>query len=705
MDYRFKGNNPLYYNNYNNIGNMDFVPFYNFNETPLSNDDYIKDLMLAEAKQKRQKKKFSSLDCNINNYIGVKNRDIFNHINYTAKKNNNNNFEKILEKYSNINNDIYNNNIMNNYTKYNIKQNDNIHTEIFDRNKNKNLDKPFRYQRKFPESKEVNNNNYLKRISNNERLKNENFTLNKNINFINNRNNHITGTNHVNNHIFYHSNKKQQNIPKPNTMMRKERYNNQPMNINNNISLNINNKNNVIYGKITNMRGSGEIPRHLLNNNKINNFNRNINQNNRNNNNLNEKILKNINKRKKNEFKEEEEENLSNLADDLYNLGKENKVKKNKNDSSKNDVININKNKEEKKIINNDIKVKESSTRNKNNQMEEFGCQAELSRKSNDNNNSSRVNSNSNRVINKKPDKVDSYNDIQASLMPLPIQPLNNLEQANKILEFQISNVNCFNIINEKDEKIKEDESKKDENKDIIINNFIKNSENNEKNDKQKLEEVNNNNESSGFKKEDRKNGSNIINNDLENLGEEIIDNDNEKEIEEKEKKKKKNRRIQIDLNQNIYFNFLQNDIITACQVKKGQNGDLENYIPKNEEDNMDSLIMFELKSAIKPFKIEEIKIDKNYKLRENMEEWRIIPELYEDEEVEENVINNLANSLKASIDKSTDVSINESLKRSIQQSYNQSMAGSLLTSVNNEGQGILRRLTAAFGESLNIDE
>ena len=329
--------------------------------------------------------------------------------------------------------------------------------------------------------------------------------------------------------------------------------------------------------------------------------------------------------------------------------------------------------------------------------MEEFGCQAELSRKSNDNFNNNIINSNSNRMTNKKPDKVDSYNDIQGSLMPLTIEPINNLEKVKKNIIFQISNVNCFNIINEKEEEIKENKSKKDENNNII--------EKKETKEKENLEEIKRNNESSGIKKEDRKNSLSNINNEIENLGKEIIDSDNEKEIEEKEKNKKKNRRIQIDLNQNIYFNFLQNDIITACQIKKGPKGELENYQQKNEEDNMDSLIMFELKSTIKPFKKEEIKIDKNYKLRENMEEWRIIPELYDDEEGEDNVVNNLANSLKASIDKSTDASINESLKRSVTQSYNQSIANSLLTSVNNEGQGILRKLTAAFGESLNIDE
>ena len=130
-------------------------------------------------------------------------------------------------------------------------------------------------------------------------------------------------------------------------------------------------------------------------------------------------------------------------------------------------------------------------------------------------------------------------------------------------------------------------------------------------------------------------------------------------------------------------------------------------FEPKSDEDKMDSLIIFELKSAIKDFKKEEIRIDKTYKLRENMEEWRIIPELYEDEEeVDDNIVNDLANSLTSSIDKSTKASINESLRKSITQSYNHSMIGSLISSINNtEGQGILKKLTSAFGESLNLEE
>ena len=56
MDYNYKGNNFQYYNNYNNIGNMDLDQFYNFNETSFSHENYIKDLMFSGAKQKRQKK-------------------------------------------------------------------------------------------------------------------------------------------------------------------------------------------------------------------------------------------------------------------------------------------------------------------------------------------------------------------------------------------------------------------------------------------------------------------------------------------------------------------------------------------------------------------------------------------------------------------------------------------------------------------------
>ena len=417
--------------------------------------------------------------------------------------------------------------------------------------------------------------------------------------------------------------------------------------------------------------------------------------------NINKNIFDNMNKRKVDEDNEDEE-NLSNLADDLYNLGQENKVKKksikkninnnnnknlnNKTDNNNNININIKKEVKEKEIIiNNVTENKESSTKNKNNQVEEVGCQA--------------INSDFNIKMDIKYPKVDSSNDIQISLMPtFPVKNFN----------YEISKVNYFNIIDPKKEEIKIDESKK----------FSENSPTDFIVDKEKKdEEIKINNQSNNVNNKNRKNSSNNLSEKIiydksqseksKELGYEMIDSEKEKEIEEREKKKKKNRRIKIDENQNIYFNFLQNDIITACQVKKGKKGILEMFEPKSDEDKMDSLIIFELKSAIKDFKKEEIRIDKTYKLRENMEEWRIIPELYEDEEeVDDNMVNDLANSLTSSIDKSTKESINESLRKSITQSYNHSMIGSLISSINNtEGQGILKKLTSAFGESLNLEE
>ena len=643
MDNIYRRNKFHHYNNYNNIGNMELYQFDNINESPLG-DNYMKDLMLEEAKLKGYKNRIKSNDININNFFDFKKKDIFERTNYTDKKyNNNNSFRKIIDEYSNMNKTLYKN-VMNNNYKNNWIKNDNINTETMNKFSNSNINIPFRYKPRYPKS------------------------------------------NKIDNHFLDYINNKKEPEQNPNSMMRIKRYNNQPMNKITSIKVNINNKTNF-------MINSAEKPIPRKNNIFKNDFCNNSKQQN----NKNENYINNMN----------EDEFLNNLANDLYNLGLKNKVKnniskKNKLNNNNNKIINnnmnnnnnnninnnkniyINKNKEEKKekeiLINNNKKNKEFSTGNKNNQVEEVGCQA--------------INIDNNIKIDIKNTKVDSSNDIQTSLMPNVL--------ANKI-EFQISNVHCFNIIDEKKEEFKEEKSKKfSENPqtDLISNKEKKN------------EDIKSNNIINNANNKNRKNSSNILTEKSQsekskNLGSFIIDSDKEREMEEEEKKKKKNRRVKINENQNIYFNFLQNDIINACQVKKGKNGDLENFQPKSDVDNMDSLIMFEIKSAIKPFKKEEIRVDKTYKLRENMEEWRIIPELYEDEEVvDDNVVNDLANSLTSSIDKSTKASLNESLKRSITQSYNHSMIGSLITSINNtEGQGILKKLTAAFGESLNQEE
>ena len=128
-----------------------------------------------------------------------------------------------------------------------------------------------------------------------------------------------------------------------------------------------------------------------------------------------------------------------------------------------------------------------------------------------------------------------------------------------------------------------------------------------------------------------------IINNeDSKYLGiNEIFDNHNNQDENnfrlkmdyesEKKENNKKVRKVQFDFNKNIYFNFLRGGELHPCQVRKGPNGNLEYLKQKNEESDFNINIGFMKKSCIKPFNKDEIKVNKNYKLYENMEENEII--------------------------------------------------------------------------------
>ena len=167
------------------------------------------------------------------------------------------------------------------------------------------------------------------------------------------------------------------------------------------------------------------------------------------------------------------------------------------------------------------------------------------------------------------------------------------------------------------------------------------------------------------------------------------------------EKSNKGEKRVEFYLEKNIYFNFIVDDLIAACKVKNGTYGVLVDYQPKNLGDEFNSHIVFNQKSSIKPFNKNEIKIDKNYQLRENMDEYEILKDLYDDlNDLEDDNVDNLASSLRGSIDKSTNASINVSLRNSC----NQSIYNSIRESTNSTGQGIIRRLRAAFQESVNED-
>ena len=167
-----------------------------------------------------------------------------------------------------------------------------------------------------------------------------------------------------------------------------------------------------------------------------------------------------------------------------------------------------------------------------------------------------------------------------------------------------------------------------------------------------------------------------------ENIFGEYIDTD--KEIELENKKKLIKRHIKIDLDKNNYYNFLVGGLTKHCQVRKGINGNIENYEEK-KDDIYSTQIVFQVKPIIKKYNKDNIKINKNYILCENLKEEEIVPELYEDEinynnneeeeeeELNENYIKDLANSLRSSIDKSVNSSINNSIRQSYNQPYNQS--------------------------------
>lgn len=177
------------------------------------------------------------------------------------------------------------------------------------------------------------------------------------------------------------------------------------------------------------------------------------------------------------------------------------------------------------------------------------------------------------------------------------------------------------------------------------------------------------------------------------------IDSD-DKELEIKNNNKTK-RHIKIDLDKNIYFNFLIEGLINNYQVRKGIKGIIEQYEEK-KDDIFKTQIIFERKPIIKKYNKNDIKVNNKYILCENLREDEIIPELYEDENNDEitteNIVKELASSLKSSIDKS----INSSISRSIQQSYNQSYNQSYTDGVSDSIHGSKLKLSGGLLSKLN---
>jgi len=674
-----------YYNN-NNFYHMNLDPFGYVNDVSNGKKTYLRDQIMPEAKNKKKHTRFNSLHENIGNLYG--NFDIFNRdINKI-----NNNFGQRIEKKPALNFNVFNNH-------YNAYMNlDNYNpTEIVSPTKNQVKIMPFKYRKMYQKQKKPNNINNLKRNLNNQKLKHENMSLKKNENI----NNNMYNMNNMNINIPYKNNQIMTNQMKnfgqnkqfqPNVVKNKIHS---PSNnyMNNNFILKNNIENNINYPRKNNLRNNDQFPNHQLREYKEKNNT--INQSNKANNNKN--IGNNVHKIRKDKIindkpiENEDDESLSNIAEEIYNVFlKKNKKKKQQQEK---EIEKDKKVEQGNHIVNNIIKNNDfeqvfnvSICFHPNRLIEDVGCRAEFSKSSRN----SRRNSLSNFDTDNKKPKND-YKPEKDNIgidMPLPqIEELTKIDKNNINAEDKNEFNNPIKTLNENEPDPKND------NQIEMKGEKIENppEENNPNNSELLFQKVNENRESRNIEIDSQ-------------IGKNIIESENEKENEE-DKIKKKNRRIEVDLNRNIYFHFLKNDIMNKCQVRKGFLGDLEYFNPKKERDIFDSRIVFMPKPAIKPFNKDEIKFDKDYKLREKMDEKEIVPELYENEEndeIDDKVIEDVANSLRGSIDKSLDLSVNESIRRSINQSYNQNMKNSLTASINSEGQGILRKLKMAFEGSIN---
>ena len=656
MDYLYdmKQMNHYYNNNYKNMEYMDLVPFSYLKDISSGKKVYLRDRIMPKPINKKKKKISNDFGINLNNIYGFYNNNIEN-----PSQINNNNMIQRGNPNSNLNPNYF-------HTSKHFYTNIHRSTEIphpYENQVQKN--KPFKYQRMY--QKESNNNNPKNRNVNtiNQDKKKGKTTLTKNL--------------HMNNKVDKYK------LNPPNTFGQNNQFNpNNPIFMQPNIRM---------HAKVivkNNISNNVNYPKYNYSNN---NEEKNLKQKR-----MNKKI---INKPIENDDNDEDD-NLSNLAEDLINIyEKENKKissssKPKKNPENENNNENINKNKidEYNIIVNKSIEIKEIKS------SAEFGCQAEID-ENNENNqpkilynlNMPNKKENENDNENEKPKKVDQGIDMQQSLLPFLPEWYNNL------------NKNQDKIKNIGDKK--ESENGNIENNPVSSNKDSYNNNINQISEKKynEIEEDDNENEDKDL---------NRLTNSVVKVEEKIINADQPLKIDDDFELGKefiesddvfKSKRLKIKEDKNIYFEFLKDDIINACQVKTGKFGDLKPFEPKKEEDVFNSRIVFNYKPSIKKFDKNEIKIDKDYKSRENMDEREILPDFYDDEEkgeIIEEAINELAESLRSSIDKTTNNLTNESLRSSINYSYNQSMRTSLMTSNNNEGQGIINKLKAAFEASLN---
>ena len=615
MEFNHQANNLNGNTNYNYLENEDIFSFNN-NEIAFKYKFFP---------NKTNKSNFID-----NNQNAIKRKDNLNINNFTNKNNsvkmkgknrkNTNSIYQNLHKDQNLffNPNYFNNNnnlIEENYNILNNQYNNIRHKHNFTNNDNYNY----------------NNIDARNKYSNNENMNinpNNNFNIRKvdNIHDLNNMNdddyyifNQIKHKN-KNNKFQNNFNKKEFSIPKNNI-------------IDNNFSLNknININNDIKYCKKINLKNCEEFPNQRDNYNKF----------------VENKIHLKSKKRviEEKEDRKNEEESLSKIADDLFNYFMEQKGEKKPH--RKNNIKNINLNKENKKGINININTKylpdhiiQEKERNQHNtNQSEFKNRKYNIFQKNDGKDEPKDN-----IIKKEENKDYSHkiSELIGQLKTINISQQKRLNRSIISLEDNRINENVF---------INKDDSKYVEAREIFYND----------------------------NKQDR--NDNRLKMDYES---------------EKIKNKKKVRKPKFDLNKNIYFNFVLNEEMNACQVRKGPNGHLECYDPRNEEDDINLNINFMKKPCIKPFNKDEIKVNEHYELCENMDEKDIIPDLYDENNEDINLFDeifdlnnfdeddfNIQLNLSINADISTDYSTNHS---SI---YSDLDNLSLNASFNNEGQNL----------------
>ena len=273
-------------------------------------------------------------------------------------------------------------------------------------------------------------------------------------------------------------------------------------------------------------------------------------------------------------------------------------------------------------------------------------------------NNTTKNHKNPNINVNINVSDIKNYNSRKINSLIIPMNINKFILQSHDNIKKNENNITFKNI-----------KLKKDINKNQKIYSGISKNETNKKYEIKKIEKIDKNNKISIIynnknlekkeknenvkinidKKEDKRKNSESNDEDL-NLIEQIMNN------AENEEKNKLNRHINFNLEDNIYIHYNSKDLITKKNIYKGNKQiEIINNGNINDEKKMDiyyALLKSKTKfnPIIKKFNKNDIKINKEYELNEDLEEYEILGDLY-------NIfysknINELDDKLKKTIDK-----------------------------------------------------